>query len=415
MKTIDEQIDRILTKLEQVRRRGLKCFGSGTHGFRLAPPMAEATVSGFESQHGIRLPANYRRFLLEAGGSGAGPYYGILPLDDWNCAAVTDSGEIPEDYLARPCPLFPGMPESNDWREKLGASYDEQFQGTIAVSNQGCSFYCLLIVSGQARGRVVYVNTDGGLPYFVWDADFLSWYERWLDELLWGYDDFWFGFGLPGREDDLVAVLLNANSSPDVRSEALKTLLRIPSLSDNTLALARGLLRDSSADVRCIALSVLGKHVTETSTAEIRALLQDANALVRRVALEALKNLPPSAWESAARSALRDPDHDVVFFALCRLKDAGLLVKGDVVPLSYSSDPKIRSDATWASVAIIDEDSPLPEELLARPGSQSASVRDTGPRRCGGPPKGSKAHWDVATRVTLRLDRLSYPCPGEVE
>jgi HEAT repeat protein len=165
----------------------------------------------------------------------------------------------------------------------------------------------------------------------------------------------------------LVAVLSNANSSPDVRSEALKTLLRIPNLSDNTLTLARGLLRDSSVDVRCGALSVLGKHVTETSTAEIRALLQDANALVRRAALEALKNLPPSAWESAARSALRDPDHEVVFFALCRLKDAGLLVKGDVVPLSYSSDPKIRSDATWASVAIKDEDSPLPEELLHDP------------------------------------------------
>jgi len=304
---------------------------------------------------------------LEAGSSGAGPYYGILPLDRWNDAADTASGTIPDDYLSRECPLIPNMPKGDDWRETLGCSYDERYQGAITVAHLGCTYYALLVVTGRARGRVVYVDLEGGPPYFLRDLDFLAWYERWLDELLWGYDGSWFGFGLPGREDDLACVLREAEVSSDLRSEALTTLSRIPDLSGTTLDVVKNLLHDPSADVRCKAVHLLGKHIARPAADEIRSLLQDVDASVRRAALEALMSLPGVAWESAARTALRDASPEVVFYALCRLKDAGILRTSDLIPLYHSPDPKIRSDAAWASEAIKDESGVPPEILLHDP------------------------------------------------
>lgn len=61
--------------------------------------------------------------------------------------------------------------------------------GSISLILQGCSYYGLLIVTGQYRGHVVYVDVQGsGEPYFVAHPDFLSWYERCLNELLAGWD-----------------------------------------------------------------------------------------------------------------------------------------------------------------------------------------------------------------------------------
>ena len=60
-----------------------------------------------------------------------------------------------------------------------------------------------LVVSGEYTGRVVYVDADGQPPYMVRNTDFLEWYERWLDELLGGYDLHWFGFDLGATEEDL--------------------------------------------------------------------------------------------------------------------------------------------------------------------------------------------------------------------
>jgi hypothetical protein len=73
------QIERILDKLKHVREAGKSSFGSEKHEFRLAERASVESIRLFEHQHGIHLPEDYRQFLILAGGSGAGPYYGILP------------------------------------------------------------------------------------------------------------------------------------------------------------------------------------------------------------------------------------------------------------------------------------------------------------------------------------------------
>src|SRR5258708_39519318 len=103
-----------------VRSRSLSCFGSESHGFRLNSPLHEAELQAFETKHRIRLPDDYRTFLKHAGNGGAGPYYGIFPLDKWNDFADWVVDNRPDDFLARPCPLLPELNPASDWAEQLG-------------------------------------------------------------------------------------------------------------------------------------------------------------------------------------------------------------------------------------------------------------------------------------------------------
>ncbi|MFD8997881.1 SMI1/KNR4 family protein [Streptomyces abikoensis] len=50
------------------------------HRFELLPPLTQAELEEAECQTGVRLPEEYRTFLLEAGAGGAGPDYGSSPL-----------------------------------------------------------------------------------------------------------------------------------------------------------------------------------------------------------------------------------------------------------------------------------------------------------------------------------------------
>src|SRR5271165_4002333 len=85
-KTLLGQLGAILGKLERARRLPgqEEEFGVGKHHFRLNAPLSEAEIGAFEERHGVRLPNDYRLFLLLAGEGGAGPYYGIEPLSEWD-------------------------------------------------------------------------------------------------------------------------------------------------------------------------------------------------------------------------------------------------------------------------------------------------------------------------------------------
>ena len=72
-------------------------FGESKHGFRLGPPLGEGELAAFEQVHGVSLPAGYRAFLTEIGNGGAGPYYGLVPLEKWralNLSANTGSMSV---------------------------------------------------------------------------------------------------------------------------------------------------------------------------------------------------------------------------------------------------------------------------------------------------------------------------------
>lgn len=77
---IDKQtVLRLLGELGR-RDRDRRLFGSGSHRYKLNPPLPASVVEAFEERHRVTLPEDYRFFLTEFGDGGAGPYSGVLPF-----------------------------------------------------------------------------------------------------------------------------------------------------------------------------------------------------------------------------------------------------------------------------------------------------------------------------------------------
>lgn len=164
-------------------------FGASAHRFQLGPPLASTEVAAFEQAHDVSLPDDYRAFITTVGHGGpgrwggAGPYYGLHPLQDW---ATSLWGMPAANTLATPFPAEPGH-IYRDWPSEVApGDDDEPYTGTLALSDQGCRYLSILVVSGRARGRIADTSDSPTGPNFTSDASFLGWYERWLDAVLAG-------------------------------------------------------------------------------------------------------------------------------------------------------------------------------------------------------------------------------------
>lgn len=343
-----DRVDRIVDKLARVRAQKLKCFGSESHCFRLNPPLDEAKILEFESRHGIHLPPDYRAFLQFAGNGGAEPYYGLYPLENWNDFAEWVIDDPIDGFLALPCPLYPELPRDDDWEEQISAL--SPYQGTLSLGSQGCTYMMQLVVTGAYAGRVVYVDADGQAPYMVCNSDFLEWYERWLDELLAGYNTNWFGIGIGGTESDLVAGIEDRQTTDTARAEAAEALSRLPGLSDDSKSRIQRFVFDSVDRVRaaiCRAFRTFELHCTEET---ISTLLKDSSPLVREEAVRMAMQRDQNQWSRDVLMLLHEEDNeDVAKTAFFKLKDADALPNPDLLRLvSESSHEGLRYLAAHA-------------------------------------------------------------------
>ena len=313
------QITRIREKLQKLRDNGWKRYqdqlGVKQHQFQMEPLASEEYLASFERQHGIRLPEGYRCFLKAIGNGGAGPFYGIYSLDRWKDAFYFEIGH-PKDFLARPCHLSLSKWERDrDWKEKLGFTEDTPdevlWQGTITLASQGCTYYALLVISGELRDRVIYMDESGQAPIIISDNSFLDWYERWLDETLEELEIRWFGTpsqpvsqGTQGRGQEEPARTQAGGSE----SKLLKDL--------------------ESTDARTRANASCGLARRKTPSEQItQALIKatdDADPFVRRCALSALRHSGTAGMESALKR-LKDPDSEVIRTAAFLLGEVGAM------------------------------------------------------------------------------------------
>jgi hypothetical protein len=290
------RLGRIADKLAAARAMPVppRAYGAGWHRFKLDAPSPEAVVAGFEERHEVALPPAYRLFVTELGDGGAGPGTGLPRLSEL-CNAPCRPG-----HLARPSPYLPGPRYPYDWEERHeeAPGPDRVFlPGTLTVASHGCSLVTQLVVTGPARGRLFNVDGGGPLgPYVVEDADFLAWYERWLDEVLAGYDIGWFGERLPLDEPGLIAVLAG-DPSPERRARAGESLLDLPAISDSAWsALYDAMTADASAAVRATARGLLRsrKHKRQPRLDEAGEIADEIAAYARACTppdLEALDQL----------------------------------------------------------------------------------------------------------------------------
>lgn len=166
-------------------------FGAHKHRYTLGPPLQEAQVQLFERQYDLQLPEDYRLFLLRVGNGGAGPSYGMSPLQN----------------LGRTGLLRPFLPPTT-----LAAFEEEDNceDGVLLLCDHGCAQYSSLVVRGAEVGQM-FSLADGWLPETprwmdLWrshDRDWLrtvealfseydllprqtfsQWYRAWLDRTL---------------------------------------------------------------------------------------------------------------------------------------------------------------------------------------------------------------------------------------
>ncbi|WP_443750227.1 HEAT repeat domain-containing protein [Asticcacaulis solisilvae] len=249
---IDAQCIRIVRKLKAAAAadRTFAVFGAESHRYAIGPKVSEAQIRAFETEHGIDLPAHYRAFLTQVGNgtpdrngrSAAGPFYGIYPF-----GAKIDAFVYKQNGHLRAQPFVnPDMPQS-EWDEAAkpldadDISDDDYaegnrrlFGGLLPIGHQGCQSYHALVLQGPNAGRVVNVDVDRYLPQFCFEANFLDWYERWLDEIISGIatkdGPNWFGYSMGGDDEHLLTVF-NSTDKRSEKSAALDGFGKLTSIS----------------------------------------------------------------------------------------------------------------------------------------------------------------------------------------
>jgi hypothetical protein len=195
--------------LHRLRVAAPDVFGADGHHFSLNAPLAEAEVLGFERQHAVRLPLDYRRFLLDLGNGGAGPYYGIFPLGAFDGAGGDLEpwgdfvGSLAASFAFREpwndltgCPADALAVSDEDQYERRMDAFDRRYwhpsvmNGAFPICHKGCALRIWLVVSGDEAGTVWSddrADRRGIAPVMTSDgnrATFGAWYIEWLDDAL---------------------------------------------------------------------------------------------------------------------------------------------------------------------------------------------------------------------------------------
>lgn len=188
-----------------------KVFGARGHGFRLGPVMSEEQLRALEADLGVGLPAQYRSFLLRVGAGGAGPHYGLMTPslgDDgwqWHGVGLVFSAQpTSAEFAGRPfvaevlqrelAALGAREPEADAfasdeefrhahaaWDARYEELCDAQEAGMVFLSEQGCGYTSLLVMTGPHRGAIWedLRPMDRGIE--PTGHDFAHWYRSWLE------------------------------------------------------------------------------------------------------------------------------------------------------------------------------------------------------------------------------------------
>lgn len=190
-------------------------FGFQGHRWQLEPPLSVTELAEIEAQLRVRLPSEYRSFLLEVSRGGAGPAYGLFPprrVDgrwQWegDGADLTDLDTLHQPFAHveafNPADGLPEPPNEDDYdsEEAFNAAEDaywlqheaavgrpEHSIGLLYLCHLGCAYREALVVSGPARGQMWADDVAGDGGYRPLQDDdgtplgFGRWYRRWLDD-----------------------------------------------------------------------------------------------------------------------------------------------------------------------------------------------------------------------------------------
>ena len=372
-KQMKEQLLRIQQKLAQAKAadKNLEVFGADAHQYHLNPPVSEAEVLAFEKKYGVQLPECYRAFMLTIGDAKAkksdfiaGPYFGLYAF-----GTSVDSllYEKIETYLKSPCNLSPDMTqeewetlsdpllfseeeEEEDDDDKYFAERAKVFGGLLPLGSQGCTYEHALVLNGKYAGRVVNVDLDLAQPKFAFEANFLDWYERYLDEVISGQllDDrpTWFGY----HRGEPAEVLLNEYEHTTNRKTQTDCLEGVyhkkPPLEPALLDKIEKLIALNNED-RDFLIEILSQSSYERAKPYLQDLVnKDPKKVFQFVWWYAKDHC--ADWVSVVRELLPTITDERTFdFATYLLTEGDDNFEEVILPFTDDENPQIRSTAYY--------------------------------------------------------------------
>lgn len=160
---------------------------------KLGPPLPEKELKAWERAHHVRLPEEYRQFLLVVGDGGDGPPPdGLWPLRLEEMRALKNGyawvraeDRLGKLKLGRAFPLAEAWEGLDEVEAEAPASptvqrkLDRLFQGILPIGTDRHGLMWWLIVSGTAAGQIWVQGENSFEPQA---ADFTGWYDAWLEQ-----------------------------------------------------------------------------------------------------------------------------------------------------------------------------------------------------------------------------------------
>lgn len=330
--TIHKQLERIRQKLKTAAQTDAdhQLFGARSHTYAMNSPLSLDELRQFEQANGVILPEEFSAFLMHIGNGGAGPYYGIHPLGTKQA--------IDLDRIGEPSPLQAAMTKEQ-WESKYPWIKDESvlsdeeyekasaelFQGLLNIGEQGCTYETMLVITGKNRGKVVYIDLDYQKPFVTYEAHFLDWYERWLDEVIAGYVTSWFGMRR-GGDDKQLFELYQSTADERVKIEALDGMFKLKEISQETISFLIGVYAGPSIALRCLSMQVLAKMNVAEAEIFIRQELTSSHAENRLRAIQCIHWYMPkgdSRFNQELIALFSKESDEETFRFICYILQAG--------------------------------------------------------------------------------------------
>ncbi|MDS0527412.1 HEAT repeat domain-containing protein [Clostridium sp. SHJSY1] len=175
--------------------------------------------------------------------------------------------------------------EENIEDEQSDFLYSSLYQGMINIGTQGCTYEMMLVVTGEYRGRIVYIDLDLQKPFFTFENNFLDWYERWLDEIIKGYDTSWFGMKMGGDDTTLIKFFQESTSEME-KVNALYGMYKLPEILPSIFEFLENECRNESEKIKKTALGVLTKSSFLRAKPFLLEFLEDDLEEIRLIALQ---------------------------------------------------------------------------------------------------------------------------------